>query len=182
MKWNRLALVLVAFFALATASCAKKAIEGEASLDEPAAAEPQSQPVAEPEPQIDTEAIQAAQQHRDQADARNRFLNDHIYFDFDSAVLRPDAIALLRLKAQWLEDNAPVISLLIEGHCDERGTDAYNLALGEKRADAVQQYLLNLGFDPRRFQIVSYGEERPLDAGHSEEAWAKNRRASFAID
>ena len=180
MKLYRLALVLVAVFALMTVSCAKKDMQSDNTVDEPVVAEPQPQP--EPAQPIDTDAIKEDQQRREAMDARNRFLNEHVYFDFDSAVLRSDAMEVLRSKAQWLEDNAGVMSLVIEGHCDERGTDAYNMALGQKRAEAVRQYLTDLGLDVQRFQIVSYGEERPLDAGHGEESWAKNRRAAFVLN
>jgi peptidoglycan-associated lipoprotein len=71
--------------------------------------------------------------------------------------------------------------LIIEGHCDERGTNAYNMALGARRADAVKQFMVNLGLAPDRFETISYGEERPLDPGHNEEAWARNRRAAFVL-
>jgi peptidoglycan-associated lipoprotein len=70
----------------------------------------------------------------------------------------------------------------VEGHCDERGTEAYNMALGERRAEAAKDYIVNLGIAPNRIGTISYGEERPVDPRHNEEAWAKNRRAHFVID
>jgi len=103
-----------------------------------------------------------------------------IYFDFDRYDLRPDAKETLRKNAKVLKEN-PTWKILIEGHCDERGSNEYNLALGEKRARAAMQYLIKLGIDPNRLSIISYGEERPVDPRHCEEAWAKNRRCEFVV-
>ncbi|WP_025324008.1 peptidoglycan-associated lipoprotein Pal [Deferrisoma camini] len=103
---------------------------------------------------------------------------ERIHFDFDKAVIRPDAQEILRRNAEFLKAN-PGVRIRIEGHCDERGTTEYNLALGERRAKAAFQYLMDLGVDPNRMSVVSYGEAVPLDPGHNEEAWAKNRRAEF---
>lgn len=103
-----------------------------------------------------------------------------IYFDFDRYDLRPDAKETLRENAKVLKEN-PTWKILIEGHCDERGSNEYNLALGEKRARAAMQYLIKLGIDPDRLSIISYGEERPVDPRHCEEAWAKNRRCEFVV-
>ncbi len=103
-----------------------------------------------------------------------------VYFDFDKYNLRPDAKASLDFNFNLLQQFSDVI-VKIEGHCDERGTIEYNLSLGEKRAKATQDYLVGLGIDPGRISIISYGKERPVDPGHTEEAWAKNRRAEFRI-
>ncbi len=111
---------------------------------------------------------------------RMMFLNEMVHFDFDKSDIRPDAAEVLKRKAAWLKENAAV-KVIIEGHCDERGTDAYNLALGERRATSAKKYLAALGIDPGRLDTISYGEERPLDPAHNEEAWAKNRRAQFVI-
>lgn len=113
--------------------------------------------------------------------ARSDFINQDIYFEFDSSALLPMAQDTLAKKAQWLRDN-PGVSVIIEGHCDERGTNEYNLALGDRRAGSAKTYLINLGIDASRLSTISYGEERPVDPGHNEEAWAKNRRAHFAIE
>lgn len=104
-----------------------------------------------------------------------------VYFDFDKYDLREDTIATLKENAQWLRDN-PKYKIMLEGHCDERGTIEYNLELGAKRANAVQSYLGKLGLEPERFKMISYGEERPADMGHNEEAWSKNRRVEFIIE
>ncbi len=103
-----------------------------------------------------------------------------IFFDFDKADIRPDMEPILSSNAEWLKKHKSVI-ILIEGHCDERGTVEYNLALGERRAKAARDYLVSLGIDPSRIKIVSYGKSKPLDPRHNEEAWAKNRRCEFKI-
>ncbi len=107
-------------------------------------------------------------------------LLERIHFDFDDYSLRDDAKEILRKHAQWLKEH-PSVKLVIEGHCDERGTSEYNLALGQKRAESAKAFLVELGIDPSRIETVSFGEEIPLDPGHNEEAWAKNRRAEFVI-
>lgn len=111
---------------------------------------------------------------------RETFENQDVYFEFDSAVLTAQAQQALKGKARWLKDN-PGIRVTIEGHCDDRGTNEYNLALGERRAQSAQQYLVTLGVDESRLEKVSYGEERLQATGTSDEARAKNRRAHFVI-
>jgi len=103
-----------------------------------------------------------------------------IYFEFDSYSIRPDDIPVLTDLAARLSANQAA-KLMVEGHCDERGTVEYNLALGQKRADAAKDYLVKLGVSDKRIRIVSYGKEAPLLPGHAEEAWAKNRRAHFVV-
>lgn len=103
-----------------------------------------------------------------------------VHFAFDSAELDELARQILLQNAQWLKAN-PEVKIQIEGHCDERGTEEYNLALGERRAKSVRDYLISLGISSSRISIISYGESMPLDPGHNEEAWAKNRRAHFVI-
>jgi len=100
------------------------------------------------------------------------------YFDFDSYALSSEAKGTLEENAKQLKASTAG-SVTIEGHCDERGTKAYNLALGEKRANAAKDYLVALGISGSRINTVSYGKERPFDDGHDESAWAKNRRAHF---
>ena len=103
-----------------------------------------------------------------------------VYFDFDKYFIREDAKPVLRANAEWLNKWGSV-KILIEGHCDERGTEEYNLALGEKRAKSARDYLISLGISQGRIQIISYGKSQPLDPGHNEIAWQKNRRAQFTI-
>ena len=101
-------------------------------------------------------------------------------FDFDSAVLLESARPILDRTAAWLQSYSTV-TLLVEGHCDERGTVEYNLALGERRATAAYNYLVSLGIPASRLKTISYGKEFPLDPGHTEDAWARNRRAHFEV-
>ena len=105
-----------------------------------------------------------------------RLLERTFYFDFDEAVIRPADLSALEVHAQVLRDN-PQRRVMVEGHCDERGTREYNLALGERRADAVKNFLTASGVPASRVESVSYGEERPDDPGHTEAAWSRNRRA-----
>ena len=101
-------------------------------------------------------------------------------FDFDSAVLLESGRPILDRTAEWLQSYSRV-TLLVEGHCDERGTVEYNLALGERRATAAYKYLVSLGIPASRLKTISYGKEFPLDPGHTESAWARNRRAHFEV-
>lgn len=103
-----------------------------------------------------------------------------IYFEYDSAVLKAEAIKNLDRAADWLKKN-PGVNVQIEGHCDERGTNEYNLALGERRALAARRYLVSLGINSERIFTISYGEERPSVEGHDESAWKFNRRDEFKI-
>lgn len=104
---------------------------------------------------------------------------DDVHFDFDSSSLSSNAQETLKTNAKWLVDNAK--GTQVEGHCDERGTNEYNLALGERRARAAYDYLKTLGVSKDKMSTISYGEELPLDAGHNEAAWSKNRRAHFTV-
>ena len=103
-----------------------------------------------------------------------------IHFDFDKYTIRPRDADLLDQNARWLKAHEKDL-LLIEGHCDERGTNEYNLALGERRAKAAMNYLVAQGVAARRITIISYGEERPQCTDHNEACWAKNRRAHFLV-
>lgn len=103
-----------------------------------------------------------------------------INFDFDSYSIRPDAREILTANADYLLKNR-VSSIVVEGHCDERGTAEYNMALGERRAQETKKFLVNLGINESIVKTISYGEERPLDPNNSEDAWAKNRRAHFVV-
>lgn len=101
-----------------------------------------------------------------------------IYFDFDKYNLRDDARRVLDANAEILRNNSDM-NIMIEGHCDERGTDEYNLALGERRAQAARDYLMRMEIDGSRINVISYGEARPVAPGHDEESWALNRRGEF---
>ena len=104
-----------------------------------------------------------------------------VYFGYDSAALDGNSQATLFRQAAFLKGN-PSLTVTIEGHCDERGTREYNLALGERRAAAARDYLLAQGIDPARIRVISYGKERPVAAGSSETSWSKNRRAATVLN
>ena len=168
MKTSHWVVLFIAVMMVAT-GCSKTVMENQATTENPpeiAQAEP-----AEPEP---------APQVQD--DGRMKFIDQAVLFDFDSAVLRPGAQTLLQEKAAWLKANSSVPLVLIEGHCDERGTEAYNMALGAKRAESVKNFLLDLGVDNKILDTQSFGEEKPAVQGHDEAAWSQNRRASFVIN
>lgn len=112
--------------------------------------------------------------------SREEFASQDVRFAYNSFTLSTESKTILEQKATWLTRN-PDTTVQIEGHCDERGTTAYNLALGERRANAVKQYLVALGVNTSRLSTISYGEEFPLDPGHNEEAWTRNRRAHFVL-
>jgi peptidoglycan-associated lipoprotein len=103
-----------------------------------------------------------------------------VYFDYDKALIRDDARGTLDTNAAWMK-KFKTAKVLIEGHCDERGTEEYNLALGEKRAKATQDYLLSTGVAADRMKIISYGKSQPINPGHDESAWQMNRRAQFLV-
>jgi peptidoglycan-associated lipoprotein len=108
-------------------------------------------------------------------------MQEDIYFEFDKSTLTPAAQDNLLQKAEWLREN-PDATVTIEGNCDDRGTSEYNLALGDRRAEAAKAFLVDLGIDPMRMTTISYGEERPVDPRQNEEAWAKNRRDHFVVN
>lgn len=101
-----------------------------------------------------------------------------VHFDYDSSTLTSEARRLLGENAEWIKNN-PNSTVQVEGHCDSRGSVEYNLALGERRAKAVKNYMTSLGIDSKRLTIISYGEEKPIAQGETEEAYGKNRRANF---
>jgi peptidoglycan-associated lipoprotein len=106
---------------------------------------------------------------------------EKIYFDFDSYVLSQQARDVLSKNADLLKNKDTSLKIQIEGNCDERGSDEYNLALGEKRAKSAFNYLVTLGVPAERLSVISYGKEKPVDPGHDEAAWAKNRRDEFVV-
>ena len=191
-------LVCAGFLVLG-AGCAKKevsSVPAEGALEQPAPGEPgygeseeerQARRRTLEEGQVEEYGLTAEQRQAkemEQAekakDALVQDVKEPIHFAFDSYELSSDARAALKNKAAVLEDN-PDWRVVIEGHCDERGTDEYNLALGERRARAAYEFLVLLGIDADRLSIISYGEEKPVDPDHTEAAWAKNRRDEFRV-
>ena len=139
----------------------------------------QQEPVEEPSAPVKPKAkapVDFAPGGLDPIDSRGRPISRTFYFEYDKAVLSAADLAALELHAKILKRNSDR-SLVIEGHCDERGTREYNLALGEQRANAVSSFLRSSGVSSRQLETVSYGEEQPSDPGHNESAWSKNRRA-----
>jgi peptidoglycan-associated lipoprotein len=192
--WKYMILLLVIPGLLVTVSCSKKAVKSEPVMTTPAADEVAAREAAEAAKQAEMERqkrlaeerlreqemMEAKQAEQARMNAKERFLNDDVHFEFDSDTLSMDDQETLQDKAQWLMNN-PNARVVIEGHCDERGTNAYNLALGDRRAISAKNFLVALGISPTRLTTISYGEERPLDPGHNEAAWAKNRRAHFVL-
>ena len=164
-------LALVALAAFLVAGCAKKPPQAPAAPPAPAAKEtPVPTPTPTPTPTPPPAPKEATVTIGDL---------DMVHFAYDSYALDDAARAILDADAKKLRASGG-LKVVIEGHCDERGTVEYNQALGEKRADAVRQYLQDAGIPANRLTTISYGKERPLDEGHDEAAWAKNRRAQFA--
>jgi peptidoglycan-associated lipoprotein len=145
----------------------------------PAPPEPVVEPApvsVPPEPVVESSAL--ANKSLDDINKQSPLLP--VFFEFDSAEMSADGQSALTKNAEVLKTNATWV-VSIEGHCDERGTAEYNLALGERRALAARTYLVSLGIAPDRLRTVSYGKEFPFDPGHSESSWAKNRRAHFVV-
>lgn len=163
--WIILALLLVLPGLLTAVGCQKKTVMQQTDQQAPAPAPKEEKPVVVA-PETDKMSAMVMQ--------------EDIYFAFDRSFLSPMAQANLKLKAQWLMAN-PAATVTIEGHCDERGTSEYNLALGERRAESAKSFLVDLGIAAKRLTTVSYGEENPVDPRSTEEAWAKNRRAHFVV-
>jgi len=165
--WICLALLLLIPGLMFTTSCAKKVPCGpEVTPMEVAPAPPAEEaPAAVAPAPVPSETL----------------LIEDVYFEFDKSRLLPEAQEILRNNAKWLMAN-PDASVIIEGHCDERGTNEYNMALGDRRANSAKSFLVDLGVAQQRMTTISFGEEQPADLGHDEEAWAKNRRAHFVIE
>lgn len=201
--WIYLALLVVIPGLLFTVSCAKKVTQAEPSAEE-TAAEPEvdnAARIAEEKAAQEEAARQwemaSEEDITDQAQAeaaakeealmqelatlKQLFENEDIHFDFDSSALQPMARQVLQRKADFLFELVDA-SIIIEGHCDERGTEAYNIALGDRRAESAKAFLVDIGIDPSRLTTISYGEERPVDSASNAEAWAKNRRVHFVIE
>lgn len=142
--------------------------------------------VEDPSKKQNYETVQNQQQAEDlnkqtEAQIEEIEVKDRVLFGYDSTALSDEAQKILDTQVMWLTNDSG-IKITVEGHCDERGTREYNIALGEKRADAVREYLVKNGIDSSRVKIVSYGKERPAFFGDSEEVMAKNRRAVVVVN
>ncbi len=172
-------LILVIFTILIwNVGCAKKAVTTEPEKR----SRTDLEKVEEQIPQVDRPTLSEEElfQQKSIADLNKDAVLKRINFDFDSYAIREDMKSLLQANATWILNHKSV-EILIEGHCDERGTIEYNLALGEKRAEAARNYILALGVAPAKVKIVSYGKSRPLVTGVDELSYYQNRRAEFII-
>lgn len=186
-----LSVALLLVLGLASACAHRKAVEAPEPQPAAAAEKPAPEPAAggtttvTPEPRINAaenpEGAISSGELPASLEAINKggYVKD-AYFDTNKSDLRPDACDILSADASWLKDH-PSVKLLVEGHCDERNTEEYNLALGWRRANAVKAYIASLGVAADRISTISYGEERPFATCHNESCWWQNRRAHFLI-
>jgi peptidoglycan-associated lipoprotein len=166
-KWILLALMFVVPALLATVACQKKVIN------------------ATPQPVVEEKKVEEKPMVKEEVVVPPKapdmtVMQEDVYFEFDKSTLTPAAQDNLLRKAEWLRQN-PDTTITIEGNCDDRGTEEYNLALGDRRAESAKAFLVDLGIDAARISTISYGEERPVDPRNNEEAWAKNRRDHFVV-
>ncbi len=193
MMTGMIVLAFICSSFLLMTSCAKKQIqvsepvqpatqEVKAEVDEAKAAE-EAKSAAEQEARAEAERqarLRDLKMAQKLADEIRNFEAENIYFAFDRSDLTDESKSALREKGNWLRANGDY-SVNISGNCDERGTAEYNLALGERRAHAAKKFLMGLGISENRLATISYGEERPVDPGRNDEAWAKNRNDQFTL-
>lgn len=188
--WLIMLVAIVAGLVLTTTSCSKKkpsqfpAVDSSGTIESASSSEiDEMDAVAQQrirEQELEKMRQEEAAQKQQEA-VRLQFVSQNIHFGFDDASLTTEARGVLMEKAAWLRANPGVI-VTIEGHCDDRGTAEYNIALGQRRAQSIKTFLVNAGIDASRLRTVSFGEERPLDRGTTEEAYARNRRGQFRIE
>jgi peptidoglycan-associated lipoprotein len=181
-----LAIAVAAALVAGAAGCSNKAktkstpepVPSQTETPAPAPSEPPPPPVAEPFPPQPVEKAPVVELSVEELNRQGVLRT--VYFAFNSNEIDDAAKAILQANAAWLTSHAQH-TVEIGGHCDERGSIGYNVALGDRRANAVKDYLVSLGVDGSKLTAISYGEEQPADPGHDEAAWAKNRRATFTI-
>ena len=192
--WPAVAVMILSVL-LFTVSCAKKMVQDQqVSTTEPEIQKSPDRTTTEPEvqkvPERSAEVVEKAgrrEEDRRLAEeavreaAKAAFIGENVHFAFNSFELSDQAMQVLNNKADYLRMN-PGITVTVEGYCDERGTNAYNVVLGERRAESAKVYLVGLGVSGSRLHTVTYGEERPVAAGHNEASWAENRRVQFLIN
>lgn len=173
MNKSTISLLAAAFCLLSLNACAKKPVAPLAEIAPPPSLVQTEAAAGGETPALQSEAV------REVAAPQSALLKlEKLFFEFDAYTLTPQAREVLARNAEWLRQN-PEARLTIEGHCDERGADEYNLALGQRRAAAAKTFLVALGIAAERLTSISYGEERPAVAGADESAWSQNRRAEF---
>jgi peptidoglycan-associated lipoprotein len=168
--FKRFSLPLIATAFLLTAACASKKTNPDADK-----AQAGTEETGKMDPNVKTKDIAYDQKGSDGGGISGLV---SVHFDYDSSTLSSETRKQLAENAEWIKNN-PGPTVQIEGHCDSRGSVEYNLALGERRAKSVKNFLVSLGIDSKRLTIISYGEEKPLDTADTEQAYAKNRRANF---
>ena len=175
---SALRLTLIAVTAVSLAACASKPKPAYPTTQAPVA----QRPVEQPRPQMPAQRSEPVSQAPLPGSERDFVVNvgDRVYFDYDKYSVRTDAAPLLDAQAGWLK-RFPAVQVRIEGNCDERGTQEYNLALGARRANAIREYLVAHGVEAARITTVSFGKEKPIDAGAGESADQHNRNARTAI-
>lgn len=182
-KHSFILVALMAVFLLFGAGCAKKRTStppgSETQVEVKDGYEWEEQDETETG-QIDERTLTEEQMRAQKKEQAVQELRNRIHFGFDSYELSPESRDILQNKAEYMK-RYPDVTMIIEGHCDDRGTEEYNLALGERRARAAYEFLILLGVEPERMSIVSFGEERPLNPAQNETAWAMNRRDEFRI-
>ena len=183
--------IMLAMLLVLGVSCAKKTVtmeaepmEEERAVESAAAQQSAEEAAAAREAKL-AQMSEADRQRQEAAmmaeEAKMRaFVDEHVHFDFDKYDLKPKAMMILDEKAAYLREH-PEVRVLIEGHCDERGTNEYNLALGDRRANSAKNYLVRSGVAESRITTISYGEEQPLCMEHAESCWWRNRRAQFQV-
>lgn len=178
MKKNcfNLGLILVALFFVTGCVCQPQVVKP----TEEAKPVPSAEKVEKEEPAAKPSEVKEAEVKEIVPEKAEAPLLEDIYFAFDDYSLTDAAKATLEKNATWMKNN-PNTKVRIEGHCDERGTNEYNMALGERRANSAKKYLIKLGIKEEQLSTVSYGEEKPFCTEHNEECWAKNRRAHFIV-
>lgn len=178
-------LVVMAFALMMFAGCAEKqAVVKDEGVQQTATPQTDDEAARLAKEKAERDAADRAKAAKDAADQAAttavELTIQSIYFDFDKSSIRDDARDILKVNAD-IFNKKNTAGIVVEGHCDERGTAEYNMALGERRAQEAKKYLVNLGVNASRIETVSYGKEKPVDPGHDEAAWAKNRRAEFLL-
>jgi len=177
--------VAIASIVIATGvlgGCAKKTVTtGEEQMAAPPVVQPETPPAPQYTPGTEESLESPVEKKVEPMYSEGRTTGPMlpVYFDFDRSVIRKDMVQRMVGNADYLKSNNLVVR--VEGNCDERGTNEYNMALGERRAESGKKYLINLGVPADRIKTISYGEERPLNLGHDELAWSQNRRDDFSI-
>jgi peptidoglycan-associated lipoprotein len=186
-KYFLIGLIILMVGSLMIVSCSEKkprkgSMAADTSVSDQAAADAaaKAQAITEEEIAEQQRISEEEEAIRVKEVAQKKFVNTDVYFNFDDATLTSTARGVLKQKVAFLRNNSGV-TVVIEGHCDERGTGEYNIALGQSRSSSIKSFLINAGVGSSRLDTVSYGEERPVDCESNETAWARNRRGHFSI-